>query len=309
MRWLPLLALLLPTMAFAGAKASSHKKDAQRGATFWAANAALDGKLDTAWQVPSESDNAGEWIEITIPEGEIDKIRVYPGFGETAETFRKWPRLAKARVDVKARTDDGEKVLGTASVSFADKAEFQVVDIPNVKATGGTQYSVRLTVEAIHADGTDFPNLAVSDISVVMAEFDAKVTPKSATGEVAGRGKELAFDENAKTSFAAPVGSELTCAMGTFSVSSVGILGGGRDNARAKTVEVVANDLADVVARQVLADKPGEVQWIALPVSNGYNGGYSGDFTVRIVDAYPGTKSQDVAISEVKARATSAEAF
>ncbi|MEN9786976.1 MAG: hypothetical protein RLZZ299_2240, partial [Pseudomonadota bacterium] len=85
--------------------------------------------------------------------------------------------------------------------------------------------------------------------------------------------------------------------------------GAGKDHARAKTVEIVANDLADVVTRQVLADKPGEVQWIPLPVSNGYNGGYSGDFTVRIVDAYPGTKSQDVAISELKARATSAEAF
>jgi len=36
---------------------------------------------------------------------------------------------------------------------------------------------------------------------------------------------------------------------------------------------------------------------------------YPGDFKVKIIDTYPGTKSQDVGIAELKARATSLEAF
>ena len=91
MRLLPLILLALPFSAFAGAKGSSHKKDAKLGATYWSAAAAIDGKLETAWQVPGEAGNEGQWIEIVLPaSGTIDKVVVYPGFGKDAETFAKY---------------------------------------------------------------------------------------------------------------------------------------------------------------------------------------------------------------------------
>ncbi len=307
MRTLTLTALLLlPSFAFAGAKASAFKKDPKQGNNYWAANAAIDGKLETAWQVPGESDNVGEWIELGVPGGDVDKIVIYPGLGQSEEAFKDHPRIKQLRVDVNVTGDDeAVKTVGTASITVEDKAAMQIIDIPDIKTGEGLYRNVRLTVEEIY-EGEDFPSLAVSEVGILMKEFDARVTIAAASAEVAGKGKELATDENPKTAFATQAGAELTVSMGTYSISSVGFLATDKTMARPKTVEITTGP---VKATVVLADKPGEAQWAALPVFNGTNGGYAGDFTVKIVDAYPGTKSQDIGVAELKARATSLEAF
>ena len=328
MRLLPLILLALPFSAFAGAKGSSHKKDAKLGATYWSAAAAIDGKLETAWQVPGEAGNEGQWIEIVLPaSGTIDKVVVYPGFGKDAETFAKYARLKKLRLDAKTDSSEEEdKVVGTASVEIADKAEFQTIDIADIEVTGGTQGSVRFTVEAVSKDeNTDFENFALSEIAVLLKEFDARVIVESTSADgaaaapaaaaakgakaalTAGADKSYLLDENAKTAFTAPVGVEIACRMGTFSISSLGFVAPDKNYARPKTVEIRASETNGLVSKVVLADKPGEAQWAQMPFFNGFNGGYNGTFTVKVIDTYPGLKSQDVAIAELKARATSNE--
>ena len=58
-----LLLLLVPTIAFAGAKASKFKPEHRKGANYWNAQSAVDNNPDTCWMVPGESPNRGEWIE------------------------------------------------------------------------------------------------------------------------------------------------------------------------------------------------------------------------------------------------------
>jgi hypothetical protein len=330
MRLLPLILLALPFSAFAGAKGSSHKKDSKLGATYWAAPAAIDGKLETAWQVPGEAGNEGQWIEIVLPaSGTIDKVVVYPGFGKDPETFAKYARLKKLRLDAKTDSSEEEdKVVGTTTVEIADKAEFQTIDIADIVVSGGTQGAVRFTVEAVSKDeNTDFENFALSEIAVVLKEFDAIAVVESTSADGAapaaaaapsgkgakapalttGSDKAYLTDTNAKTAFTAPAGVEINCRMGTFSISSIGFVAPDKNHARPKTVEIRATETNGLVSTVVLADKPGEAQWAQMPFFNGFNGGYNGTFTVKVVDTYPGLKSQDVAIAELKARATSNE--
>lgn len=301
MRVLPLLVLLLPSVALAGAKVSAANTSGRdKGA--WSAGNAIDGKTNTAWMVPGESDNKGEWIELDVPKGEVDKIVIFPGLGRDEESFGDYPRVKKLRIDIMALDDDqNPKTVATHTVEIADKAELQVIDVPDTKVTselfGG---KVRLTIEDVH-EGNDFPNVAVSEVSILMKEFDARVKVSSTT---APADASVLTDENAKTVWNAPAGTELTLDMGAYGISSIGFVGAGKDAARPKTVEVTVGALSRTT---VLGDKPGEAQWAALPSFNGYNGGAMGEIVVKIVDTYPGAKSQDLGVSELKARATSME--
>jgi hypothetical protein len=301
MRVLSLLVLLIPAVALAGAKTSATNTSGRdKGA--WSAGNAIDGKLNTAWMVPGESENKGEWIELDVPRGEVDKIAIFPGLGRDDESFGDYPRVKKLRVDVMALDDDqNPKTVATHTIDVADKAELQFIDVPDTKVTselfGG---KVRLTIEDVY-EGADFPNAAISEVAVLMKEFDAKV---KITGSSAPADTAVLLDENAKTVWTAPAGSELTIDMGAYGISSIGLVGANKDAARAKTVEVSVGALSRTT---VLTDKPGEAQWAALPTFNGYNGGAMGEIVVKIVDTYPGAKSQDLGISELKARATSLE--
>ena len=57
------------------------------GANFYNAQAALDGKPDTCWMLPGESENVGEHIIIDIPRIEVDKIGLVVGFAKAEGTF------------------------------------------------------------------------------------------------------------------------------------------------------------------------------------------------------------------------------
>lgn len=307
MRHLWILALL-PGVAWAGARVSSFQKESRNGANYWNASAAIDGKLETAWMVPGESENKGEWIEIDVPRGEVDKIAIFPGFDKSDEAFADYPRLKKVRIDIFA-LDDGQeaKQVGTATLDVADKREVQVLDLPDTKVNDGMFGGrVRLTVLEVH-DGEDFPNLAVSEIMVHMKEFDAKVQVTAVSAETPGKGKELLLDENPKTVFSAPGTSlEMTLAAPGFGVSSVGFAPAGKDYARPKTVEI---SVGNQTLKTVLPDNPTALQFAPVPGFNGYTGGGFGDLTVKILDVYPGAKLQEIGISELKAKATSFESI
>ena len=101
-----LLFALVPTLAWAGARSSSIEKGGKQGANHWAAASAIDGRLETAWMVPGESQNRGEWIEIDLPRGHVDKIEIYPGFARDDESWADYPRVKKIRVDIFALDND-----------------------------------------------------------------------------------------------------------------------------------------------------------------------------------------------------------
>jgi hypothetical protein len=303
MRVLPLLLLLAPSLALAGAKVSATNTSS-RDKGMWSAGNAIDGKTTTAWMVPGESDNKGEWIELDVPKGEVDKIAIFPGFGKDEDTFGDYPRVKKLRVDVIALDDDQQaKTVGTHTVEVADKAELQVIDIPDTKVDAGLfGGKVRITVEDVY-EGADFPNLALSEVSILLKEFDAEVDVQGASAD-GGDGYIAVVDQTPTSSWRAPAGSEITLSMGSYGISSLGFLSTGKDAARPKTIELTIGAQQQTT---VLADKPGEVQWVGLPAFNGYNGGAMGEIVVKIVDSYPGAKVQDVAVAEIKARATSRE--
>jgi hypothetical protein len=296
------LALLLPTLAFAGARGSSFQKETKQGANFWAPSAAIDGKLETAWMVPGESPNRGEWIEIDIPRGEVDKISIFPGFNKTEETFSDYPRVKKIRVDLYALDDEqASKQVGSATLDVADKREWQLLDLPDTKIDAGLFGGrVRISIVDIY-DGADFPNLGVSEVLVHMKEFDAKAKVTAVDeGDPAAAAKAL--DDDAKTVATFAPGVNLTMESQNFGISSIGFTPA-KDYARPKTIAITVG--AQTVTT-VLPEKGTDTVWATVPGFNGYTGGAFGSIEVKIVDSYPG-KMPEIGVSEIKAKATNFE--
>lgn len=307
MRYLWILALM-PSVAWAGARVSAYQKESRNGANTWNAAAAIDGKLETAWMVPGESDNKGEWLEIDIPKGEVDKIAIFPGFNRDEETFADYPRVKTVRVDVFAFDEEqSPKQVGTATLNLADKREWQVLDLPDTKVEEGMFGGrVRVTIQDVY-EGRDYPNLGVSEVLVHLKEFDAKVKVSGVSAEVPGKGSDLMLDENAKTAFAAPGSTlEFTIVGSGYGISGVGFQSAGKDYARPKTVEVTAGNNT---VTTVLPDSLTAPQFAAVPGFNGYSGGAFGDVQVKVVDVYPGAKLQEIGIAELKVKATHYEAL
>lgn len=308
-RWIVALAVLgLPAAAWAGAKASAFQKESRMGANTWAAASAIDGRLETAWMVPGESDNKGEWIEIDLPRGDVDAITVFPGYGKSDETFTDYPRLKKLRVDVFALDDQqNAKQVGTATLDVADKREVQTFDLPDAKIGEGLfGGKIKITVLEIY-DGEDFPNLALSEVMVTMKEFDAQgVQVTEISGEDLGHERAMALDANAKT-FWSTAGTtvEMTLTSNGYGLSSIGFQAASKDYSRPKTVEVTCQGLTTTT---VLPDSLTAPQYAAVPGFNGYTGGAFGDVKVKIVDVYPGPKNA-IGVSEIKPRATNYEAI
>lgn len=299
MKRLPLLALLIPVVAFAGGRVSHFKTENKLGANYFNVQGAIDGKVETAWMLPGESDNKGEWIEVDIPTGEVDKVMIFPGYMKSAETFTDFPRVKQMRVDTYGIDDSMEaSIVGTATIDIADKAEFQVIDIPDVKS-GVNGGRVRLTVLDIYP-GDDYPNLALSEVAVLLKEIDGKATIASISGEMDGHPKEALFDEDAKTFWAADAkGAAMTLTSTGFAISSIGFVPQGKDYARPKSVKISVGPVSKVTE---LPDTPGEV-WAQIPVFNGYNGGGFGDVEIEILDVYPG-KNPQIGLSALKVRAS-----
>ncbi len=299
MKRLPFLALLLPVVAFAGGRVSHFKTEAKLGANYYNVQGAIDGKIETAWMVPGESDNKGEWIEVDIPTGEVDKIMIFPGWAKNAESFSDYPRVKQMRVDIYGIDGSMDAaIVGTATIDIADKAEVQIIDVADVKS-GENGGRVRLTVLDIYP-GEDYPNLAISEIAVMMKEIDGKADISMVSGESEAHPKSALQDENPKTFWATDTkGAALTLVSTGFAISSVGFLPQGKEYARPKTVKISVGPVSKVTE---FPDTPGE-RWAQVPVFNGYNGGGFGDIEIEFVEVYPGT-NPELGLSELKVKAT-----
>jgi hypothetical protein len=291
-----ILALsLLADDSFAGAKASAFAKESKKGTNYWNAGSAIDGKMETAWMVPGESPNRGEWIELDVPKGEVDKIGIVAGWDKDEESFKDYPRIAKVRVDIfSVSTGDDPTQVGTATVDVVDQRGWQIIDIPDTKV--GSEFfggKVRITVLEV-AEGEDFPNLGVSEVCVFLKEFDAQPKIAAATsGDIT-----MLSDANPKTLWTGAAGAEITVTPGGFAVSSVGF-SGDKAHGRAKTVKLT---VGNVSATATLADKP-DLQWVGVPASGGYVGSSIDDVVITVVDVYP-SAANDLVIADLKFKAS-----
>ena len=299
------LAFALPAIAIAGATASSFKKETRLGTNYWNAQAAIDGKMDTAWLVPGESPNMGEWIMLDLPKSKIDKIAIVGGFAKSDETWSDHPRVKKLKLDVLCCADSERyETTGTAEITLEDKPGWQTIDITDL-AVGSELFGgrVRLSVVEVYP-GADFPNVGISELNIYLTEFDAKAELGEASGDLPDHMFPDIMDANPKTFWAAPAeGARFTVSASGYGVSSVQIEAGPKDFARPKKVKVIANGREAI---SELPDKPG-MQAALVPSVTGYTGSAWGDIAVEILEVYPGAKSQEVAIAEIKVKATNFE--
>ena len=306
-----LAVLALSSTAFAGFGASTFKSESKLGKNYWNAGAALDMRADTSWQVDPEQDNVGQWIQLDMPLGELDKVAAIIGWDKDENTFFDHARLKKVKVEVFAKSMGGDLLpMGEGEASFEDKRGWQVVDIPDIAAKG--EYlgaTVKLTVLEVYP-GKDYPHLAVSEVRAHLKEFpaDTMMYGQTPSSEDPAHTGDMATDLNAKTFWAAtgPTATFSLKASG-YGLSSVGLQAGPKSHARPKTVKITNQNQESIT---VLEDKPGEVQWALLPTMSGYTGGGWGEVTVEIVDAYPGEEPMNgVAVAEIKMMAGSLEEF
>lgn len=300
-----LLSTSVSTSAFAGAKASSFRKENRQGANFWNAQNTIDGKLETAWMVPGESDNKGETITIDVPKLAVDKIGMVVGFAKSEETFSDYARIKKIKVE--ASYWDGpdlKPIADSREVEFEDTAEMQVIDIEdlvaNEEAMGG---KVTLTVLEVYP-GTDYPNFAMSELLIYLAEFDVAAKISATSGDDPLVGLEM-VDDNTRTSWKAPAeGATFTFGAGGFSLSQLSLQSSDKTYARPKKVEITASGRSHT---HELSDST-SAQWIPVPAITGYTGSAWGDIELKVLEVYPGSRHADtVAISELKVKATNSD--
>lgn len=316
MRRLVFAALLLPAVAAAsGFRASSFKKETRLGANYWNAAAALDSQPETCWMVDPESENVGEWFEVDVPRSEIDKLGLITGWAKDEATFKDYPRVKAAKVEIfgDGKTEDAK--VAEAMVSFEDKLGMQFVDLPDTKV-GSDMYGgkLRFTVTEVYP-GEDYPNLAVSEVLVQLKDLDVpstaiafKVPPPETDGHDA-----MMMTDKAPGTFWAGAGEGITFGVRAegYGVSSLGLTQAPITQARPKTIEVTVSDVPATFTLPDYAkptDKP-IVTWVPLPSRVGYTGSAWGTITIKIIDTYPGTKDQNVAIGELELKYTNFESL
>ena len=133
------LLFLIAGMQFAsaGATVSSFKKDSRRGANYWNAGSAIDGKNETAWMVTGESENIGEWIMIDGPSGacSLDKISMINGYAKSDVTYKDYSRVKEVSVEVWEYDAnlDLQQTSKSVTVKFEETMERQTIDIENLQ--------------------------------------------------------------------------------------------------------------------------------------------------------------------------------
>jgi hypothetical protein len=306
--WRALPLLLIPAVAFAGATASSFRPEARKGANFWNASSAIDGNKDTAWMVPGESPNRGEWIMLELPKSTVEKIGMYVGWVKNDTTFKDYGRIKSVKLEGFS-LDDAQDFTpaGNATAVFADKADWQIVPITPI-SVGQDLFGGKIKIHVVDIyPGEDYPNFAVSELLVYLKEFDSDLKVTTSSDAVNGTSAANMSDDNPKTYWATAASTaSLTVENSDCGLSSIGFAPGPKNLARVKTVEVTANNRTDTYT---LADDPkGTMQWFDVPSITGYNGGAFGAIEIRITETYPGTEP-NVAISEIGAKATNCGGF
>jgi hypothetical protein len=299
------MTLILPTTALAGFRVSSTKTDSSKQDR-WGASSAIDSDMNTCWQVDPESEQKGEFIEIDVPFGEVDKVSLTVGWNKDKTTFADYARMKSVRIEV--YSEDGAKRVLEHKATLEDKMGIQEIDLPNTKVGSEMEGGkVKVVVEDIYP-GQDYPNLAVSEVLVHLKEMDATTTFSSPPPAIEKHAPEAMLDGSTRSYWASPPGgkdAEFTLEASGFGISSLGLFPGPRNMARPKKIEV---HVANTTRIFEVADKAA-MQFFQLPAIVGYTGSSWGEVKIKVLESYPGSSSDSVAISEIKLKATNYDGF
>lgn len=298
-----LLILFVPALVYAGATASSFKPEHRKGANFYNAQSAMDGNPESAWMVPGESPNRGEWIMVDLPKSTVDKIGATIGWALDEESFTDYARLKTVKAEGFSLNDSQELIpKGSSTATFSDISDWQVVDIDDIDIGEGL-FGGKLKIHVVDIfDGNDFPNLAVSEIMVYLKEFDIGINIKDTSEADGSNIQDLMLDGNPKTFWAsAKDGAHIDVASESFGISSIGIQPGPNTTARPKTVKITANNRS---LTHTMEDKP-DMQWLLVPSITGYTGGAFGRINVEFLDFYG--DQAIVGVAEIQGKATNSD--
>ncbi|NOY26479.1 MAG: discoidin domain-containing protein [Oligoflexia bacterium] len=301
-----LLALALSPSAQAGAVVSAFRPENREGANTYNAQAAIDGKLDTVWQVPGESKNIGEYIIIDVPKTTLDKLGMVIGWQASEKKFFDYARVKSVKIEASEYNESMElQPAGTATATFEDKMGWQVVDVPDIvigqDLFGG---KVKITITEVYP-GKDYPNVAVAEVLLHMAEFDAAPKLVSVSSEDENHlGLDLMDDDDRTYWLGDSDGASITFDAAGFSLSRLGLKSLSNDYDRPKKVRITAN------RRTTEVDLPDSLdeQWIEIPAIVGFTGSAWGEIKLEILDVYPGTKHPGkIGLRGLDAKATAFE--
>ena len=288
--------VLLPVAAQAGFRVSSHKEVGK--STEFDAASAIDDNGATAWQIDPESEQVGEWIEIDLPKGEVDKIAVMVGWEKNDTVWKDYGRRKTARLEIFNETDEGFTRVLEKNIEFEDKKGLQVIDVDDT-AVGSelTAGKARLTITAFTA-GDDYPSVAVGEVRILLKEQDA---PALFVGdEPAGKDAGNLIDGNPRSVFVSEgPNPTITLEASGWGVSSLTVTPGSKPYARPKTIEVLCANQTRTFSLKDEA-KP---QTFMLPSIIGYSGSAWGEVKITVKETYPGTQD-GVSIGEIGIKAT-----
>lgn len=301
------LALALIPAAQAGAVVSEFKAESRQGANTYNAQAVVDGKLDTVWQLPGESNNVGEYIILDVPKTTLDKVAMVIGWGDTEEHFLDYARVKAIKIEASAYDENNDlQLAGTATATFADTMGWQVVDIDDIVV--GTDLfggKVKVTITEVYP-GRDYSNLAVSELLLHMAELHSPM-PKIisvSSEDSAHLGADMGDDDDKTFWVGDAAQASVTFQAEGFSLSSVALKPVSKEYDRPKKIRVTANSRSE---EYELADKL-DLQWVQIPAIVGFTGSAWGEVQLEILETYAGSKYPGkVGIKELDVKATSFE--
>jgi hypothetical protein len=294
---------LSSTPAHAGAVVSQHQKETRKGANFYAGNAALDGKPETAWLLPGDSENVGEYIIIDIPRVNIDKLAIMTGWQRDEDTFKDYARAKKISIEASYynATNDIIPAPNMVEVELKDEMGWQFIDLEDIIVDDGIEGGkVKITIQEVYA-GKDFPQVAISDLVLHLGEFDAVPKIRSVSTEEEGSMLNM-LDDNPRSSWIAPAGNaSMTLSGNGTMLSSIDMTSGPSTHARPKTIKISVKNRVQTVEFPNSAGP----HHIVLPATGGYTGTWDA-VKLEIVDVHPGkTHADKVAIAEITGKATS----
>ncbi len=298
-----LAVILVPGVAYAGGIASTFKPEPKLGANLWNAQSAIDGNLETAWMVPGESPNRGEWIQFDVPKSTLDAVRIYPGWGRSEKDFQDYARVKQLKVEIICCLGEDERSTWSGTVDVADEQGWQTLEVDN-NAIGndfGMGGWVKLSVVDIY-EGRDYPNLAVSEVVLQLEEYDTGAVISAVSSERDDHLSLDLLDDDDRTYWVGDsAGASITFATDGHGVSSVSVKARSNDYDRPKKVRITAN------ARVLEAELPDSLdeQSVEIPPIVGYTGSAWGDIQLEVLEVYPGTKhAGEIAIAELNVKAT-----
>ena len=265
-------------------------------------NAALDGKDETAWLLPGDSENIGEYIIIDIPRLNIDKLQMKAGWHRDEDTFKDYARVKKISIEASYfnATNDLVPAPKVVEVELKDEMGWQYIDFEDLVVEDGIEGGkVKITIQEVYA-GKDFPQAAITDLVVHLGEFDA--VPQITEPSTEDEGSIAAVqDDNTRSSWIAPAcNASFAVRGGGTMLSSLDMTFGPATYARPKTLKLTVKNRTETVE---LPNTAGP-HHVVLPATVGYTGTWD-KVMVEVVDVHPGkTHADKIAIAEIKGKAT-----